>query len=319
MSPEPDPARPPVHVVAAVLRDARGRILLTRRTEGRDFAGAWEFPGGKVERGETPHEALARELREEIDIGIGPTSTPLIRVPHAYPTKRILLDVYEVPEWQGRVRALEKQAIAWTPPDKLAGYPTPPADIPVIGALTRPAAYLITPEIEPAAILAGVREALARMPCWVQLRHRGLDATSRERLAFDLRTLCRRAGARLLVNGDIALARTLGIGVHLRAAQLAELEARPLPAAQPVVASCHDAAELARAEALGCDAAVLGPVQATATHPDATPLGWSAFAHLRERVSLPIYALGGLAPTDLAEARQHGAQGIAAIRGLWPD
>src|SRR5688572_32259365 len=89
-----------VHVVAGVLRDVRGRILLARRTAGRDLAGAWEFPGGKVEPGETPEAALARELEEELGIRIG-ASTPLIRVPQAYAHKRIVLDVRVVATFDG--------------------------------------------------------------------------------------------------------------------------------------------------------------------------------------------------------------------------
>jgi 8-oxo-dGTP diphosphatase len=129
---------------------------------------------------------------------------------------------------------------------------------------------------------------------------------------------CRDAGAEVLVNGGIELAAELQVGVHLRGAQLASLQARPLPAGLAVAASCHDAGELRHAERLGCDFAVLGPVSETASHPGAALLGWDGFAALRESVSLPIYAIGGLQPVDVAQARAHGAQGVAAIRGLWP-
>ena len=85
----------------------------------------------------------------------------------------------------------------------------------------------------------------------------------------------------------------------------------------PVAASCHTADDLALAEALGCAFVVLGPVLPTATHPGGAGIGWNAFAAMRERVALPIYAIGGLGGDDVAIARAHGAQGIAAIRGLW--
>src|SRR5688572_8830552 len=132
-----------VHVVAGVLRDVRGRILLARRTAGRDLAGAWEFPGGKVEPGETPQQALARELHEELGIRIGPAE-PLIAVPQAYPGKRIVLDVYEIASYEGTPRGLEKQALAWAPAEKLSSYPMPPADRPVVAALTAGSRYVIT-------------------------------------------------------------------------------------------------------------------------------------------------------------------------------
>jgi 8-oxo-dGTP diphosphatase len=130
--------------------------------------------------------------------------------------------------------------------------------------------------------------------------------------------LAREAGAKALINADPALAAEHGLGLHLRAAQLREFPSRPLPTGSPVIASCHDLDELRLAQALGCDAAVLGPVLPTRSHPDAPGIGWTRFAALRERVALPIYAIGGMTPTHIPEARRHGAQGVAAIRGLWP-
>nr|WP_240183421.1 Nudix family hydrolase [Arenimonas caeni] len=307
-----------MHVVAAVLRDARGRILLARRTAGRDLAGAWEFPGGKVEPGEAPVAALARELEEELGIRIL-GAEPLVSVPQAYPHKRIVLDVYEVPGFTGTARGLEKQALAWSPPEKLASYPMPPADRPVVAALTAPARYLVSPEPESAAaFLAKLDKALAAGARRIQLRARALPAQALAALAMDARTRCQAAGAELLVNGEPGLAADLGIGLHLTSKQLMALSGRPLPAGQLVAASCHDADELAQAERLGLDFAVLGPVHATASHPGATPMGWERFSRLREGVSLPIYALGGLRPQDVATARRHGGQGVAGIRAFWP-
>ena len=86
----------------------------------------------------------------------------------------------------------------------------------------------------------------------------------------------------------------------------------------PLAASCHGVDELRAAQALGCDFAVLGSIRQTASHPGGPTLGWGGFAALREAVSLPLYAIGGLGADDIPEARRHGAQGIAAIRGLWP-
>ena len=309
----------PVHVVAGVIQDARGRILLARRTEGRDLAGLWEFPGGKVDPGETPEEALARELHEELGIRIE-ASAPLIAVPQAYRNKRIVLDVRRIVAWTGNAVGREQQALAWAPPTKLASYPMPPADRPVVAALRQPDAYLITPEPDASrqelfldnldrALKAGVRR--------VQLRSLASDPGALRPLAEAVLKRCRAAGAELLVNANIELARALGVGVHLRAAQCMALRERPLPAKYTVAASCHDGAELRHAEDIGVDFVVLGPVAATPSHPERPPLGWDGFARLREGIALPIYALGGMSAADLARARGHGAQGIAAIRGLW--
>jgi 8-oxo-dGTP diphosphatase len=310
---------PPVHVVAAVLRDVRGRVLLARRTAGRDLAGAWEFPGGKVEPGESPLQALGRELHEELGIRVL-EAAPLISVPQAYPGKRIVLDVYTVGAFEGTPRGLERQALAWSPLEKLSSYPMPPADRPVVAALTAPGRYLVSPEsVEPAAFLARLDRALAAGVRRVQLRVRGLAPGEMLALARAAAARCRAHGADLLVNGEPGLAADLGLGLHLPARDLMALAALPpLAAGQLVAASCHDAAELAHAEQLGVQFAVVGPVRATESHPGAAPIGWERFSMLREGVSLPLYAIGGMKPADVAVARRHGAQGVAGIRGMWP-
>ena len=308
--------------MAAVISDARGRVLLARRDGSSDLAGLWEFPGGKREPGETPEQALVRELQEELDITVevGPA---LMQVPQQYPGKRLRLDVRRVTAWQGKPRGHEGQALAWVSPDKLARYSMPPADLPVVAALLQPDRYLVTPEPDAddeawlaalaRAAAAGVQRVLLRAPRLAArepARWQGLVRQAVERL--------RGQPLQLLVGADIELARALGIGVQLRAAQLAGLATRPLPPGVPVAASCHDVGELRLAQALGCDFAVVGAIRATATHPGTAPLGWAGFEALRETTALPLYAIGGLAPADTDEAREHGAQGIAAIRALWP-
>lgn len=315
----PIPHSPLVDVVAGVITDARGRILLARRTEGRDLAGLWEFPGGKREADESPEAALIRELHEELGIHAEP-GAPLIAVPQQYPHKRLRLDVRHIASWRGGTpKGLDGQALAWVPPHKLASYAMPPADRPVVAALLQPDAYLVTPAPgdDDQHWLDGLQRALAAGVRRVQLRAPGLDAGRWRPLCASAVALCRKAGAGVLINGDAAHARELQVGVHLRAAQLREWRQRPLPAGFEVAASCHDADELRAAQALQCDFAVVGPIKPTPTHPHTPGIGWPAFAALREQASLPIYAIGGLDPDDLAQARRHGAQGIAAIRGLW--
>jgi 8-oxo-dGTP diphosphatase len=315
----PSPKRS-IHVVAGVITDARGRILLNRRTENRDMAGLWEFPGGKREEGESSEQALVRELREELGIE-AEVGDWIMDVPQLYPDKHLRLEVRHIRSWKGSPRGREGQAITWVAPDKLSRYSMPPADVPVVAALRHPDRYLITPEPDTdedaahqdwyarlaRALEAGVRRVQLRTP------------TSPARIALAEQAVARhRSGVQWLLNRDIELARRLGVGVHLGGEQLLQLEARPLPADQLVAASCHDLAQLQAAQRLGCDFAVLGPVQATDSHPGSPPMGWDTFETLRAQVSLPLYALGGLHPDDITQARRHGAQGIAAIRALWP-
>lgn len=306
-----------IHVVAAVITDARGRILLNRRRGDSDMAGLWEFPGGKREPGESPEQALVRELREELGIE-AEVGQWLMDVPQVYPDKRLRLEVYRVHRWKGVARGREGQAITWVAAEKLSRYSMPPADLPVVAALRQPECYLVTPE--PAADATGqwleaLENARANGIRRVQLRtprYAGRAALARQ--AVDrLGT-----GVQVLLNRDIALARELAVGVHLGAEQLSQLPHRPLPAHLPVGASCHDLQQLRAAQQLGCDFAVLGPVQATASHPGMAGIGWQEFERLREQVSLPIYAIGGLGAGDVGVARRHGGQGIAAIRALWP-
>ena len=315
MSASPRPEKR-IHVVAGVIRDARGRILLARRTEGRDLAGLWEFPGGKREPGETEEDALVRELREELGIEAR-IGAPLIAVPQRYPDKHLVLDVRMVDAWQSPARGREGQALAWVPGDRLGRYPMPPADRPVVAALREPAQFAVTPV---PADMPDWERTVARIldagAMRVQLRGGVVGNASWRRAVEAAVARCRDARADVLVNADIELARALGVGVQLKAAQLATLQGRPLPEGQSVGASCHDAADLAHAERLGCDFAVLGHVAATPSHPGAAPLGWKGFAALRAGVSLPIYAIGGLGPADLDIARAHGAQGIAGIRAF---
>ncbi|WP_460824061.1 thiamine phosphate synthase [Lysobacter olei] len=165
--------------------------------------------------------------------------------------------------------------------------------------------------------LQALDRALANGIRRVQLRAHGHDPARWPMLAALAVARCKAARAEALVNGDATLAAQLGIGLHLRAAQLAEPARRPMPAGVPLAASCHTLEDLRRAQDLGCDFAVVGSLKPTPSHPGDPGIGWEAFARLREAVSLPLYAIGGLGAADLPEARRHGAQGVAAIRAWW--
>ncbi len=312
---------PAIPVVAGVLRDALGRVLLAQRTADRAHAGLWEYPGGKIEAGENPIVALARELHEELGIDIDQDRCrALIRIPFDYGARLIDLQVIEVESYSGLAQGREGQALRWCTASELRDMPMPGADRPIVAALFDPPWYAITPVPgeDDAGFLAEFSLLLQSGIGRVQLRAPSLDSIRLRRLALACADLARDAEVEMLLNGAVDIARELSIGLHLRASQLAGLRDRPIAKGLPLAASCHDAAELALAEALGVDFAVLGPVLATPSHPDAIPIGWSRFGEIRRRCSLPVYALGGLGRKHLSTARHHGAQGIAAIRGFWP-
>ncbi len=309
----------PVHVVAGVLRDTRGRILLARRTEGRDLAGAWEFPGGKLEPGESPAKALERELFEELGIHIG-SIEPLICVPQRYASKSIMLDVYTVLSYTGKPIGREKQALAWSPLEKLISYPMPPADKPVVAALTLPNIIAITPEFnrDKNYYLSCIQQQLVSGIDYIQLRCKSLTPIKLKELAMDIRTLCHEHKATLFINENIELAKMLDCPVHLKSSQLMQNDIALRLSGHPFSSACHTIDDLKKAESMAALFAVLGPVLKTNSHPDSDGIGWSAFTQMRNEVSLPIFALGGLGMKNISEARQHGAQGVAGISQLWP-
>ena len=126
-----------VSVAACALIDADGRVLLAQRPEGKSMAGLWEFPGGKIEVGETPEQSLIRELEEELGIVVKEAClAPLTFASHSYPDFHLLMPLYVCRRWDGIVTAREGQQLAWVRPNRLRDYPMPPADVPLIPHLT---------------------------------------------------------------------------------------------------------------------------------------------------------------------------------------
>lgn len=306
-----------LHVAVGAVRAPDGRILIAKRPAHAHQGDLWEFPGGKLEPGESVVEALRRELREELNIE-ALESSPLIRIHHAYPDRRVLLDVWRVERFEGTPEGLQGQPIRWVRPDDLPDYDFPAANRPIVAAARLPDRYAILDgEADVDVLKARLDALMVRGIDMIQLRARGLATHQYGALAAYAVPLCHRRGIRLLLNADPNLVRETGAaGVHLGSARLMALDRRPLESPFWVAASCHDLRELRHAERIGADFAVLAPVCPTATHPGARPLGWEAFAALVDEVAIPVFALGGLRPADTAEAKRRGAQGVAGIRGF---
>ena len=308
-----------IHVAAAVIVNGSGQVLIARRPEHVHQGGLWEFPGGKLEAGEKTPTALSRELDEEL--GIIPTAfRPIIRIPYHYPDKAVLLDVWRVDAWQGQPHGREGQALAWVDPEQLPERAFPAANLPILTATRLPDRYLVTPEpgADQAAFLADLAASLRTGIRLVQFRAKQMVPEAFRGLAGQVLEICRAHGAALLLNRDIDLAKQIGAeGVHLTSRQLMSCRERPVNHGFWVAASCHDEREVAHACQLGLDFIVASPVKSTVSHPSAVTLGWPGLERLTERANMPAYALGGMAPSDLLSAWEHGAQGIAAVRSLW--
>jgi 8-oxo-dGTP diphosphatase len=309
-----------VEVAAAILlRDGSegAEFLLAQRPPGKVYAGYWEFPGGKVEPGETLCQALVREIEEELGVGID-RAWPWLSCEFTYPHARVRLKFFRVTSWHGEIVPLEHTGIVWMKPgDSAPVAPLLPANAPILRALELPSIYALTHAagngIE--SELAKLEKALAGGLRLIQVRDKTLSTAQRLRLAQGVMVLARDyGGAIVLVNDDEELARATGAhGLHLSSGRLMQLRQRP-PFAR-VAASCHNAEELARAASLGLDFAVLGPVLPTPTHPEASGMGWDEFARLIDRSPLPVFALGGMQRERLETAWERGAHGIALMRG----
>ena len=308
-----------VHVAAAVLVRPDGRVLLAERPPGKAYAGYWEFPGGKLESGESPHAALVRELREELGIEVR-RAAPWLVQEFVYPHAHVELHFFRVFEWAGELFGHDGQAFAWQTPGAWDVAPLLPANTRILSALALPPVYAITNAVAigEEALVARARDGFAAGLRLLQVRDKEWPLARRMALASRLVPLAAALGATVLFNGTAEEARAAGCGgVHWSAAALNRATERP--ADLLVAASCHTAAGLARAGALQLDFAVLGPVAATPSHPGAATLGWDAFAALAVDTRLPVYALGGLDRRDLEVAIAQGAQGVALMRGNWTD
>lgn len=317
-----------VHVaVGIVQRNASffsgGEFLMASRPNGKGWAGWWEFPGGKVEAGESPEQALSRELQEEL--GITPIEKQAWLVRHFdYPAthdaaaKMVKLHFYFVTEWQGDLIPREGQQLSWQSPSKPSVSPVLPANAPIMHALTLPPIYAITnvAEMGEAVFLSALELQLKQGLSLIQIREKQLGQADLANLVAKIQHLAKPYAAKVLLNAGIGLAQKLGVdGVHLGSEMLMSCPLKP--DSLIVAASCHNAAQMAHAERLGIDFVVLSPVSETKSHVDAMPLGWQVFEQLVQNSKVPVYALGGMQQSDLPLALKAGARGIAMQRAVW--
>ena len=280
-------------VVAAVIRDVTGRVLLARRPEHKHQGGRWEFPGGKVEPGEALDHALARELDEELGIQVQ-TCQPFMTVDHHYSDLHVRLHFREVLVWSGAPHGREGQAVEWFAAEHLAALEFPAANRPVVKALQLSDFLLVMPDILPDDIHERVDAAVQRGCRVIYLR--STRQFSDQAVALVQR--CRAQGVLTLVRNDLALMHALGAdGIHLGATAAREMVTRP--AVKWLSLACHDEAEIATAVRLQADMILLSPVNVTATHAQAAPLGWQQFSTLATGQPCAVYALGGVGADDL--------------------
>jgi 8-oxo-dGTP diphosphatase len=313
----PGATRMRIEVAAAVIVNSAGQFLLAQRPADKVYAGYWEFPGGKVEPGETAVVALRRELHEELGIVVI-DCYPWLTRDFEYAHAAVRLRFFRVTQWSGELHGREQQRFVWQACGNITVGPLLPANGPILRALELPATYGITcaGEMGRDVFLRRLDQSLRRGLRLLQVREKQLDDDALRAFAAEVVALARPYGARVLVNGSPELAQQVGAdGLHLTSAQLRTVTRRP--DCDWCGASCHDAAELERARELGMDFVVLGPVMATPTHAGARLLGWNGLADMIRDYPLPVYALGGMRASDAEPAARAGAHGVAMMRAAW--
>lgn len=316
-----------VHVVAGLIRHPKNssRLFFTRRKEGQHLENLWEFPGGKIERGESRFHALQRELREEVDIQVI-SAHPFHRVTHQYKDKKVHLDVWEIDSFTGSPHGQEGQESIWMDFNEVSQYPFPEADIPVLKALMLPSELLITPDLSEQYVDSYIQQFTSlmkkhRYPL-VQFRSHHLNDETYQNVALKLKQICVQNRTELIINRPTlkSLESKLFESFHrrhLNSLVLGDLTSSPFDKSVVCSASCHDIEELRMAEKLNCEFAVLSTVRSTASHPGRTGKGWYKFNNLSAKSRIPVYALGGVRRKDLSVARYQGAIGVAGISDFW--
>lgn len=312
------------HVAVAVIVNQSNQVCISLRHKDAHQGGRWEFPGGKVEHDETIEQALAREIKEELNLEIT-HSRPLITVRHDYQDKKVCLHVRKILSYKGKAVGQEGQQVKWVSVVKLADYTFPVANTAIVKSLQLPDKYLITGKFTDIKNFAEkLEKALDEGIALVQLRLKNdsmADLSQAQALLKKASTLCSSVNAKLMLNLSDAYNETTDLpsivfdGFHADSRTLKNLSERP----QAVLfsASCHNSEELLKAVQLKADFVVLSPVQKTASHPEMQGIGWQQFSSMIEDIPIPVYALGGISESDMEIAWLNGAQGVSAISAFW--
>ena len=309
---------PVLDVSVCVVRSPDGRVLLAERTARQVAAGFWELPGGKVDPGENPAQAAARELREET--GLNPVALESwISYEHQFPTRRLRLHFFRARGWEGTAHGREGQRLAWADPRAPHVGPILPSNDRALFALGIPPVYVVADldardSLED--LLRRLREELSGGARLICVRLASVAPGQRAALLARVASLADAHPQATILTGSAMDSSRAGLaGVHSSTRELNRLTARP--SVRVWAATCHDEADLSRAVSLGADFVVLSPVLADLGQSPRTPLGWEGVRRFAAACPFSVYAQGGLSLADLPAAKASGAAGVVvSITGM---
>ena len=308
-----------IRVAVGVIENDNGEILISKRQPHQHHPGLWEFPGGKIIKGESVETALSREIKEELSLSIQ-ASRPLIQIHHCYEQYSVQLFIRKILQWTGQATGCEGQSIEWIDKKGLSQKSFLEANNNIIKAVQMPEILCITPDpeqMERDQFIETVEEILQKGVHWIQFRAKQKNINSYKDLIITVSDLVKQYDGKIILNTDYGDPMLEFVdGIHLSSDKIRTEKTIPFQD-KLLMVSCHSAEEIENANKINADAIVLGSVSKTQSHPGMEGMGWNVFSKLIKKTNIPVYAVGGMKYSDLHKAWENGAQGVAMISELW--
>lgn len=305
-------------VAVGIIRNEHNQVLISQRPQHVHQANKWEFPGGKIELNETPVQALARELKEEL--GINSLKTHFLsRVTFDYGDKLVCLNNYLVDKFEGTPTGLEGQPVKWIDKFDLMPECFPEANRVIINQLQLPDRIQITGRFETfqqleEKVIACINRGLKI----IHFRAHQLNDRKYVDYARRLSEICRSFQVKLILNRDADIFKQVEAdGLHLTHERASRIDTRPINTDRLFSVSCHNSAEIIQASKLGADYLFLSPLKTAISHDAGEPLGLARFRELLAQADCPVFALGGVQSNDVKGVQQAGGAGVAMISEFW--
>ena len=296
-------------VVAGILINSKNEVLISQRLISQPWPGYWEFPGGKVEPNESLDQCLSRELFEEISIK--PISYTEWITREFFQDKRVIrITFFKITRWTGEIQKKEVNDYKWINVENINSWPKKilPKNIYILKALSLPPYYLITNFLEDEK---SIKKAINSKDIWIQFREPLLPI---DKLNYFYEFLMKKCASKILINSRHKNLINNN-GIHYTSTDLNKV--KKLDKNIINGASVHSLDELKLANKLGFDFVVLSQIKKTLSHPGRDGMGWNKFKEIVNHSDIPVYALGGLSLSDLADAQKNGAVGISSQREGW--